>query len=119
MDVFPGQDMYENFRSYQAALLAEFDRLGVEFNFETLDASADAKLVFAQLQAKVQRILDADSRKTSFARAYGHAAVTAATRPEHSVTLPRETGSKPSDWAFHPVAANLFRGNGRNIPEHK
>jgi hypothetical protein len=27
MDVFPGYDMYESFRNYQAALLAEFDRL--------------------------------------------------------------------------------------------
>jgi dTMP kinase len=118
MDVFPGQDMYENFRSYQAALLAEFDRLSVEFNFETLDASADAKLVFAQLQAKVQRILDRDSKKTSFTKVYDQAAAAAGTYGGHPVTLPRETTSKQSDWAFHPVAANLFRENGRNIPEH-
>src|ERR1700685_398843 len=30
MDVFPGQDMFESFRSYQSALLLEFDRLSTE-----------------------------------------------------------------------------------------
>jgi len=119
MDVFPGQDMYENFRSYQAALLSEFDRLSVEFNFETLDASADARLVFAQLQAKVQRVLDGDSRRASFTKVYENAAVEAATREGRSVALPRETASRGIDWAFHPVAANLFRANSRNIPDHK
>src|ERR1700724_1110409 len=66
MDVLPGQDMFESFRSYQAALLTEFDQLSVEFNFETLDASADAKVVFAQLQAKVQRVLDGGTRQQHF-----------------------------------------------------
>src|ERR1019366_5261485 len=32
MDILPGHDMYENFRSYETALLAEFDRLSVEFH---------------------------------------------------------------------------------------
>jgi dTMP kinase len=119
MDVFPGQDMYENFRSYQAALLAEFDRLSVEFNFETLDASADAKLVFAQLQAKVQRVLEADSRRTYLSRMFEQAPSSATHREERAVTLPRETSTRDHDWAFHPVAANLSPGNGRNMPEHK
>jgi dTMP kinase len=120
MDVFPGQDMYENFRSYQTALLAEFDRLSVEFNFETLDASTDAKLVFAQLQAKVQRVLEADSRRTYLARMFEQPAAHPTARiEERSVTLPRETASRQIDWAFHPVAANSSPSNGRNIPEHK
>ena len=32
--------MYDSFCNYQAALLAEFDRLSAEFKFETVDASA-------------------------------------------------------------------------------
>jgi dTMP kinase len=120
MDVFPGQDMYENFRSYQTALLAEFDRLSVEFNFETLDASTDAKLVFAQLQAKVQRVLEADSRRTYLARMFEQPAAHPTARIKgRSVTLPRETASRQIDWAFHPVAANSSPSNGRNISEHK
>ena len=62
MDVFPGHDMYESFRSYQAALLAEFDRLSAEFNFETVDASSDVEIVFAQLKNKILHILERDSR---------------------------------------------------------
>jgi dTMP kinase len=62
MDVFAGQDMYENFRSYQTLLLAEFERLSVEFHFEVVDGSADVKTVFAELQKKVLRIVESDSR---------------------------------------------------------
>jgi len=62
MDVFPGQDMYENFRSYQASLLTEFERLSMEYHFETVDASPDVKRVFADLQRKVLRIVESDRR---------------------------------------------------------
>lgn len=62
MDVFPGQDMYESFRAYQAELLAEFERLGAEYNFQIIDASAEPRVVFAQLKAKIMNILESDSR---------------------------------------------------------
>jgi dTMP kinase len=62
MDVFPGHGMYESFRAYQAALLAEFERLGTEYNFQIIDASAEPRVVFAQLKAKVLNILESDSR---------------------------------------------------------
>ena len=68
MDVYPGVDMYESFRNYQSALLAEFDRLCVEFNFETVDASADVDSVFRQLKSKVERILESDSRNSYLAK---------------------------------------------------
>jgi|HubBroStandDraft_1064217.scaffolds.fasta_scaffold177546_2 dTMP kinase len=118
MDVFPGQDMYESFRSYQAALLAEFDKLSVEFHFETLDASADAKIVFAQLQAKVQRVLDGDSRREylresqGFDREYLHkvfeyaAAATMRRRPEQAVVEPREAMAGGQNWAASPVSSH-------------
>jgi dTMP kinase len=62
MDVFPGQDMYENFRSYQKALLGELERLSVEYHFETVDGSADVKTVFAELQKKILRIVSDRSK---------------------------------------------------------
>jgi dTMP kinase len=130
MDVFPGQDMYENFRSYQTALLAEFDRLSVEFKFETLDASADAKLVFAQLQAKVQRILNgasraevsldsADARREYLHKVFELAAAATMRRETQPLGSPRVSTAPGMDWGFHPVAANLFAGNSRKTAEHK
>ena len=64
MDLHPGRDMYESFRAYQAALLAEFDRLSMEYQFETVDASAEVKTVFAHLRSGILRVLEADSRQT-------------------------------------------------------
>jgi dTMP kinase len=75
MDVFPGQDMYESFRGYQAALLAEFERLGAEYNFQVIDASPEARVVFAQLKAKILGILEADSRAACLANADERAAI--------------------------------------------
>lgn len=60
MDLFPGHDMYESFRNYQAALLEEFDCLGEEFGFQTIDSSLDAESVFAQLKIGISHVLDAD-----------------------------------------------------------
>lgn len=62
MDLHPGRDMYESFRAYQAALLAEFDRLSMEYNFETVDASAEVKTVFANLRSGILSVLQADSQ---------------------------------------------------------
>jgi dTMP kinase len=58
MDLYPGLDMYDSFCNYQAALLAEFDRLSAEYKFETIDASADVPAVFAQLKTKILNVLD-------------------------------------------------------------
>lgn len=62
MDLHPGRDMYESFRAYQAALLAEFDRLSMEYRFETVDASADAKTVFANLRSGILKVVEGDSQ---------------------------------------------------------
>lgn len=58
MDLFPGLDMYESFCNYQKALLSEFDRLSTQYRFETIDASSDVKIVFAQLKERVLTVLD-------------------------------------------------------------
>jgi dTMP kinase len=131
MDVFPGQDMYASFRSYQAALLAEFDKLSVEFNFETLDASADAKIVFAQLQAKVQRVLEGDSRREylreshSFNREYLHkvfeyaAAATMRRSPDQAVAPPREAVAANHNWAASPMPSHASSQNGGGFLQRK
>jgi len=131
MDVFPGQDMYESFRSYQAALLAEFDKLSVEFRFETLDASADAKIVFAQLQVKVQRVLDGDSRREylreshSLDREYLHkvfeyaAAATMRRSPDQAVAQPREAMAANHNWATSPMSSHASRQNDGGFLQRK
>ncbi len=130
MDVFPGQDMFESFRSYQAALLAEFDKLSVEFNFETLDASADAKVVFAQLQAKVQRVLDGDSRQqyardsAQFSREYLHkvfeyAAAATMRREGPPSAWTHEPAATERRWSSQPVAAHFSTPNAGSFTDRK
>jgi len=58
MDLFPGQDIYEGFCNYQAALLEEFDKLAEEYKFEIVDASADAGAVCDQLKKRILGIVD-------------------------------------------------------------
>ena len=131
MDVFPGQDMYESFRAYQSALLAEFDRLSTEFNFETVDASADAKVVFAQLQAKVQRVLDGDarrdpfyanesSRREYFHKVFDYAAASSLRRgPDQPLPSPAVTTGTERTWAYQPSAAHFSPLNARSTLDPK
>ena len=64
MDLYPARDMYEGFCNYQTALLAEFDRLSVEYGFERVDASPEPRIVFSTLQARILSLLDG-SQKSS------------------------------------------------------
>ena len=59
MDLYHASDMYEGFCNYQKALLAEFDRLSIEYRFEVVDASTDAKTVFSVLKRRVLDVLGA------------------------------------------------------------
>jgi dTMP kinase len=113
MDVFPGHDMYESFRSYQAALLAEFDRLGAEFNFETVDASGDIEIVFAQLKSKTQRILESNSRAAYDAKPR----VEPALLPNHQFENPFvsalvASALKEPGFSFPTATPNASNGNG-------
>ncbi|HEY6903357.1 MAG TPA: thymidylate kinase [Candidatus Acidoferrales bacterium] len=122
MDVFPGHDMYESFRNYQAALLAEFDRLSAEFNFETVDASGDIGIVFAQLKSKIQRVLESSS---------GTAHVP---KPRVERTLPSNyqfenpfvsalvaSALREPSFSFQAAAPNHSNGNGNGhrVPQVK
>ncbi len=63
MDVHPSEDMYESFRKYQTALLAEFDNLAQEYGFEVIDATADVRSVYAQLRDGIARVLTGEPRE--------------------------------------------------------
>lgn len=58
MDLYAGHDVYDSFCRYQAALLAEFDRLRDEYKLETVDASADAKSVCSHLKERILEVLE-------------------------------------------------------------
>jgi|HubBroStandDraft_2_1064218.scaffolds.fasta_scaffold137659_2 dTMP kinase len=68
MDLFPGQDIYEGFCNYQAALLKEFDRLAEEYKFEIVEASADANKVCEQLKKKILGIVEPVHAETPIAK---------------------------------------------------
>ena len=123
MDLYPGHDMYDSFCHYQAALLAEFDRMSEEYKFETLDASADARSVFSQLKVRILALLENDSRKRFQAMlAMGakgglmpkveEEALAAAAR-RHSITRDLELVSQP--FAAQPSNGN---GNGNGNGAH-
>ncbi len=117
MDVFPGQDMYESFRSYQTALLSEFDRLSAEYHFETVDASADVKTVFAEMQRKVLRIVESDSRKEFLAKRPERVSESPLVRAEETfAAMSREWGRKDLEALLSSAAAAYAsNGNGRNV----
>jgi hypothetical protein len=110
MDLYPGQDMYESFCNYPAALLAEFDRLSQEFKFETVDASADARAVFSHLKAKILELLGADSRGEFLSRLSAKTIESSARKAvEQSPPAPRIAGAQRDLIA---VPAHASHGNG-------
>jgi dTMP kinase len=115
MDLFPGHDMYESFCAYQNALLAEFDRLSEEFQFETVDASADPRRVFSQLKVKILNLLDTDSSatlKTILSARANASGARDATLPEAAI---KNAGPGDLDWTEKPVVVRVggSNGNGR------
>lgn len=67
MDLHPSEDMYESFLKYQTSLLQQFDRLGEEYGFEVVDASADVRTVFERLRDGIARVLSGEPREPLFA----------------------------------------------------
>ena len=108
MDLYPGHDMFDSFCSYQAALLTEFDRLSAEFNFQMVDAAADARTVCAHLQKNILHLLERDSRKNFISHLYND-----------STTAPQ-----PADTALFAAAAPAItpstngNGNGHHHAAH-
>lgn len=120
MDVFPGQDMYESFRSYQAALLTEFDRLSAEFNFETVDASGDVGIVFAQLKSKIQRTLESDSRPAYVSKRRVEPALPSNYRFENPfVSALVASALKEPGFSLPTSVPNGSNGNGHRAMQQK
>ncbi|HET6399893.1 MAG TPA: thymidylate kinase [Candidatus Kapabacteria bacterium] len=59
MDVGFGEDFYDSFVSYQAKLLAEFDRMTTEYNFKVIRASRSIARVSADLRRSISAIIGA------------------------------------------------------------
>ncbi len=57
MDVLRGDDIFENYRTYQTRLLAQFREIGQEYNFAFLDASRSAHEIFVDLRKRIKPIL--------------------------------------------------------------
>jgi len=122
MDLNPAQDMYESFCNYQEALLTEFDRLSLEYGFETVDASADAKLVFSVMKARVRMVLDANAPKLSVLKPVAQTAQ-AASPPKPTLT-PAEIASRNFELAMHSVMTQIpgmsamARPAESHVPQH-
>jgi dTMP kinase len=115
MDLYPGQDMYDSFCNYQAALLAEFDRLSEEFKFETVDASADSRSVFSQLKVKILALLESDSQKAFVSMLeMGAAGRSMPKAEEDAIAAAARQYSVTRDLALvsQPFAAHAPHGNG-------
>jgi dTMP kinase len=57
MDVLRGDDIFENYRTYQTKLLAQFRQIGKEYKFITVDANRSAHEVFTDLRRRLKPIL--------------------------------------------------------------
>jgi dTMP kinase len=112
MDLYPGQDMYDSFCNYQAALLAEFDRLSQEFKFETVDASADARAVFGHLKTKILHLLEADSRNEFLSRLSARTAEGSIRKTAEISTVAGRGVAGNSAQVVAPVPAHASNGNG-------
>jgi len=66
MDLHPSEDMYESFRKYQTALLAQFDLLADKYAFEVIDALGSPQAVFTQLRDRIGRVLLGEPREPLF-----------------------------------------------------
>jgi dTMP kinase len=58
MDLHPSEDMYESFRKYQTAVLAQLDNLAEEYHFTVIDATPDIPAVMAQLKDGIRGVLE-------------------------------------------------------------
>ena len=57
MDVLRGDDIFENFRTYQTKILAQFRQIGREYNFTTVDANRSVHEIFLDLRRQITPVL--------------------------------------------------------------
>jgi dTMP kinase len=115
MDLYPGHDMYDSFCSYQAALLAEFDRMSSEFNFEMVDASPDAKTVCEHLKKNILHLLERDSRRSFVARLCADSGKDLAGGFDKMAIAPVRSGLPSASFpVLTPIASRASNGNGHH-----
>jgi dTMP kinase len=117
MDLYPGHDMYDSFCNYQAALLAEFDRLRGEYKFETIDASVDADTVCSHLKKRILEILEPSPQETIPLNSYPDL-VEVFSQGVLENLIPNFDGAETHagnrmEIAPHPLIADASRGLGR------
>ncbi len=57
MDLYRGDDIYANWRQYQAQLIAQFRAIGQEYNFIPVDANRSVHEIFNDLRKRLQPIV--------------------------------------------------------------
>jgi dTMP kinase len=57
MDVLRGDDIFANFRTYQADILARFRQIGREYNFIRVDANRSVHEIFLDLRQQITPVL--------------------------------------------------------------
>lgn len=57
MDMHMGQDLFDSFVNYQSALIAEYDKLAKEFDFQSIDATKSVEEIQKDIREKVKTIL--------------------------------------------------------------
>lgn len=55
-DLHLGDDLYENFRQYQAGMISKFDEMAARFNFEVMDAKQGVDAIQAELRNRITEL---------------------------------------------------------------
>jgi dTMP kinase len=120
MNLYPGLDMYDSFCNYQSALLSEFDQLGEEYKFETVDASADADTVCSHLKKRILRILEPNPKERVVSNSCSDLIEAFTQRVlENLIPKPNRAEVHAGDGmeiTSHQHIAAALRGNGRVAP---
>jgi len=121
MDLYPGHDMYDSFCNYQGALLSEFDQLGEEYKFETVDASADADAVCVHLKKRILGILEPNPKETVVSNSCSDL-IEAFTQRVLENLIPKPNRAEVHagngmEITSHQHIAAALRGNGRVAPQ--
>jgi len=57
MDMHMGEDLFDSFVNYQSALIAEYDKLAKEFDFEVIDSKKSVEAIQEDIREKVTPII--------------------------------------------------------------
>lgn len=63
MDMHFGADMYDSYVRYQTRLIRALDRMGRKYEFQTIDATKPADVIFRQLQRSIGGLFARPARK--------------------------------------------------------